>query len=45
MHFHILKYEINLFTCFYEIERFPYPDIKSLCQCNKSDQAELIGPG
>lgn len=22
-------------------KRFPYPDIKSLCQFNKSDQAEL----
>lgn len=22
-------------------ERFLYPDVKSLCNCNKSDQAEL----
>lgn len=28
-----------------QVEKFLYPDIKSLYQCNKSDQVKLISPG
>lgn len=44
----VFKYlSYNLFKIFIEpgysgIERFLYPNIKSLHRCNKSDQAELM---